>query len=86
MGSAPVLRRLALFPRWFVPLVLAVSLVAGLLIGSHWAGLLLLAVAVFLGWLLALSWPALKPVGRFTRIAVVVAIAAAAALRLAGVL
>ena len=83
--SAPVLRRLALLPRWVVPLVLALFLVGGLILVARWAAVLLLVVGLFLGWLLALSWPALPPRGRLLRVGVVTLVLAATVAKALGV-
>jgi hypothetical protein len=72
-------------PRLVVPLLLGILLVIGLAVHSPWAGLLLLVPALFLLWLLVLSWPVISPAGRALRLVAVVAVVAAAVLRLAGV-
>lgn len=84
-ASARPLVTLSALPRLVVPLLLGVVLVLGLALHSRWAGLLLLVPAVFLTWLLLLSWPVISTSGKVLRILAVVAVTAAAVLRLAGV-
>jgi hypothetical protein len=81
MLSAPVLIRMNVMPKWFVPLVLAAFLIGGLVIPSRLSGLLLLVVAAFLGWLVAISWPLVKPRGRLLRVAVVALVVVVAVFR-----
>jgi hypothetical protein len=70
--SAPTLVRLGRLPR-MVPFVIMLALiVVGLLIHGP-AGFALITLGVlFLVWLLYLAWPALAPVERLMRLAVVV--------------
>jgi hypothetical protein len=59
-------------PRWLVPVVLAILLVAGLAISGPLGAILLLVLAVFLAWLVFLSWPALPATTRIIRVVIVV--------------
>lgn len=83
--SARALTTLHRLPRWVLPVVLAAVLLLGLALPSRWAGLLLLLLAAFLGWLLALAWPLVDVRGRVLRALVVLALLAAAVLKLTGV-
>jgi hypothetical protein len=72
-------------PRFLVPILLGVVLLAGLALPSHWAGLLLILPALFLAWLLALSWPVLPWFARAVRVFALVVLIVAAVARIAGV-
>ncbi len=76
-----VLNRL---PRFILPLLLGIFLLAGLLIPSQWAGLFLLLVGVALAWLVALSWPAIVTSAKIVRVVVIAIVLFAAVWRLAG--
>jgi len=79
--SAAPLLYLRQLPRWLLPALLAVLLVAGLAVRG-WAGTAVLcAVAAFLGWLACLSWPRLTGSGRLGRAAAIAALLALAALQ-----
>lgn len=71
-------------PRLILPILMAAFLLLGLLLPTSIAGIFLLILGAFLGWLLALSWPALTPGSRYLRLAVTVAVVAAAFWRFAG--
>ena len=81
IASAGPLLLLSRMPKWIVPAVLALLLVAGLAIQSPWSALFLVPVALFLAWLLALAWPVLPTRGRLMRLVVVLLVAAAAIAR-----
>ncbi len=78
------LHALKRLPRFVLPLVMGLLLLAGLLIPNQWAGVLLLVVAAFLTWLLALSWPALITSSKLIRLLVVLLVTFAAFWRMAG--
>lgn len=81
IASAGPLMLLSRMPKWIVPAVLALLLVAGLAIQSPWSALFLVPVALFLAWLLALAWPVLTTRGRLMRLVVVLLVVAAAIAR-----
>ncbi len=81
IASAGPLMLLSRMPKWIVPAVLALLLVAGLAIRSPWSALFLVPVALFLAWLLALAWPVLTTRGRLMRLVVVLLVVAAAIAR-----
>jgi hypothetical protein len=85
--SYPWLVRMLAVPRWLVVVLIASSLLLGLVLsdGLAWLGsIFLLFVALFLAWLLALSWPALTGGRRFIRLLAVVGILGIAFLKLTG--
>ena len=85
--SYPWLVRMLAVPRWLVVVLIASSLLLGLVLsdGLAWLGsIFLLFVALFLAWLLALSWPALTAGRRFIRLLAVVGILGIAFLKLTG--
>jgi hypothetical protein len=65
-------------PRWLVPIVLAILLVAGLVISGPVGAALLVVLGVFLAWLVFLSWPALPATTRIIRLVIVAGILAVA--------
>jgi len=69
--SRPWLTRLVQLPRFVVPALIAILLVAGLALPAPWGVLPLAIVTAFLGWLLALSWPTLATGPRLLRLLVV---------------
>ena len=77
-GPLVLLHRL---PRWLVPALMAVLLVAGLAL-PPWGGVLLLLLGAFLCWLLALSWPVLSTGARLLRLAAVLIVLGAGIYRL----
>ncbi len=79
------LTRLHRMPRWTVPVIMGVLLLAGLLIRQPWAGVLLVALALFLGWLLALSWPQLSPGSKVMRLLVIAIVIFAAYRKFTGI-
>ncbi len=68
-------------PRWLVPVVLAILLVAGLAISGPIGAMLLFLLGLFLGWLVFVSWPALPTTTRIIRLVVVVGIFGVAVLQ-----
>jgi uncharacterized YccA/Bax inhibitor family protein len=68
-------------PRWLVPVLLAVLLVAGLAISGPLGAALLGVLGLFLAWLVFLSWPALPVATRIIRLVVVAGIVAVAVLQ-----
>lgn len=76
--------RLHAMPRWTLPVLMGVLLLAGLLIPSPWAGLLLVVLALFLAWLVALSWPRLTPGTRALRLLVIAVVVFGAYRKLTG--
>jgi hypothetical protein len=69
--SAPTLVRLSRLPRMLPFLVMLALIVAGLLIHGPAGFALIMLGVLFLLWLLYLGWPALAPVERLMRVAVV---------------
>lgn len=85
--SYPVLVRLLAVPRWLVVVLIASSLLLGLVLsdGLAWlGGIFMTFVGLFLAWLLGLSWPALSPGRRFLRLLAVVGILGIAFLKFTG--
>jgi len=85
--SYPWLVRMLAVPRWLVVVLIASSLLLGLVLsdGLAWLGsIFLLFVALFLAWLLAFSWPALTGGRRFIRLLAVVGILGIAFLKMTG--
>ena len=68
-------------PRWLLPVLAAVLLVAGLAGSGPTSALALLAVAGLLAWLASHSWPVIDPQGRLLRVAAVVVLLAVAVTR-----
>lgn len=83
-SSAGPLLILHRMPRWLIPVIMGVLLLAGLLIKAAWAGIFIIAIAVFLGWLLALSWPVLLTGSRIFRSIVIVIVFAVGVMKLMG--
>ena len=71
-------------PRPLVVIGLAAFLVAGLLLPGAIGSAFLVVLGLFLLWLLALSWPILPTGSRFMRLAVVLLVFGAAAIRATG--
>ncbi|MDP9408618.1 MAG: hypothetical protein M3P95_12360 [Actinomycetota bacterium] len=69
-------------PRWLLPVLAAVLLVAGLAGSGLTSALALVAVAGLLAWLASHSWPVIDPQGRLLRVAAVVVLLAVAVTRL----
>ncbi|MFC4059491.1 DUF6703 family protein [Planomonospora corallina] len=67
--SATPLVFLFQLPRWVLPVLLVVLLLAGFAVPSFWGGLAVLPVAAFVGWLAYMSWPSLGAGARVLRIA-----------------
>jgi hypothetical protein len=67
--SAAPLVFLFQLPRWIVPVVLVIMLLAGLAVPDWRGALAVLPVAGFVGWLGYLSWPSLGVKGRLLRVA-----------------
>lgn len=72
-------------PRWLIPVIVAVLLLAGFFISAAWAGIFFILVAAFLGWLLALSWPVITEGSRFFRLVVIAVVAGVGIMRLMGI-
>ncbi|GAA3445322.1 DUF6703 family protein [Planomonospora venezuelensis] len=68
LSAAPMVFMFRL-PRWIVPVILVVLLLAGFAVPSFWGGLAALVVAGFVGWLAYMSWPSLGAGGRILRVA-----------------
>jgi hypothetical protein len=79
--SARPLVLMSRLPRWLVPVVLAILLVAGLAIYGPLGAILLLVLGLFLGWLVFVSWPALPATTRIIRVVVVLGILGVAVLQ-----
>nr|WP_184988693.1 DUF6703 family protein [Sphaerisporangium rubeum] len=56
-------------PRWVVPVVMVVLLLAGFVMDDWRGGLAALPVLGFVGWLAYMSWPSLGKGGRLMRVA-----------------
>ncbi len=67
--SAAPLVFLFQLPRWIVPVILVVLLLAGFAVPSFWGGVAVLPVLGFVGWLAYMSWPSLGARGRILRVA-----------------
>ncbi|GIH81226.1 DUF6703 family protein [Planobispora longispora] len=68
LSAAPMVFLFQL-PRWIVPAVLVILLLAGFALPSFWGGLAALVVAAFVVWLAYMSWPSLSFKGRILRVA-----------------
>lgn len=79
--SARPLVLMSRLPRWLVPVMLAILLVAGLAISGPLGAILLAVLALFLGWLVFVSWPVLPATTRVIRLVVVVGILGVAVLQ-----
>ena len=65
--SAPALLRIHGLPKFLVPGLIAVLMVAGLLMNPPYAGVPLTVVSIFIGWLMYLSWPLLDSRSKLIR-------------------
>ncbi len=83
-ASASALVWLSSRPRFFLPVLSAVLLIAGLASPGAVGVLLLLLLAALVGWLSYLSWPVVTGVQRALRLGTVGLVLAAAAGRLTG--
>ncbi len=83
-GSAVALVWLSSRPRFFLPVLSAVLLIAGLASPPAIGVTLLLLLAALVGWLSYLSWPVVTGVQRALRLGTVGLVLAAAAGRLGG--
>ena len=79
--SATPLLWLHQLPRWTLPVLAVVLLVAGLAAGGWGGAVALCGLAAVLGWLAVLSWPRLPRQGRLLRVIVVAAVLAIAVVR-----
>lgn len=70
-GSAPALLWLSSRPRFIVPLLTVVLLVAGLAAPTPIGVPLLLLLVLLVGWLSYLSWPVVSGVQRWVRLATI---------------
>lgn len=66
-------------PKWAMPAVLVVLLLAGLALANWVGGVAVLPVLAFVGWLAYLSWPSLGLPGRLLRVVMLVFLAVLAA-------
>ncbi len=82
--SAPALIFLHRLPRWLLPVVVGLLLLAGLAVPYNWAGIFLLLIAGLFGWLLLLSWPVITVNSRIFRGIVVAVVAIGGVARIAG--
>jgi hypothetical protein len=69
LKSAAPLVFLFQWPRWVLPVVMVVLLLAGLALPDWRGGVAVLPVLAVVGWLAYLSWPSLRPGGRLLRVA-----------------
>ena len=83
-ASAPALVWLSSRPRFFLPVLSAVLLIAGFASPVAVGVLLLLLLAALVGWLSYLSWPVVTGVQRALRLGTVGLVLTAAAGRLSG--
>lgn len=67
--SAAPLVFLFQLPRWIVPLVMVVLLLAGFSLPDWRGGVAVLPVVAFIAWLAYMSWPSLGVKGRLLRVA-----------------
>jgi hypothetical protein len=56
-------------PRWVVPAVMVILLLAGFAVADPLGGVAVLPVLAFIGWLAYLSWPSLGAGGKLLRVA-----------------
>jgi hypothetical protein len=75
-ASLPLLSRVARLPRAVPFLVLLGLLVAGVVVGGPVGAVLIGLVVLVVAWMLVLAWPALSPVERLGRFAVLLLAAA----------
>lgn len=71
LKSAAPLVFLFQLPRWVMPVVMVVLLLAGLVVADWRGALAVLPVLAFVVWLAYLSWPSLRAGGRLLRVALV---------------
>ncbi|MEI8057412.1 MAG: DUF6703 family protein [Actinomycetes bacterium] len=83
-SSAGPLMFMHSLPAWLVPVLLAVTLLIGLLLPWRWTAIVLLLPTVFLAWLMTVSWPLLSPVGKVLRSGAVLVLLWATVARLTG--
>ena len=69
------------FPKWLLPVVMVVLLVAGLAVRGPGGGAALVALAAVLGWLACISWPQLSSQGRLLRAAAILGVLVFAAVQ-----
>ncbi|MBP2702636.1 hypothetical protein JOL79_02335 [Microbispora sp. RL4-1S] len=81
LRSAAPLVFLFQLPRWVVPLVMVVLLLAGLVVADWRGGIAVLPVLAFVGWLAYMSWPSLRASARLLRVALVTFLVLMAATR-----
>ncbi len=81
-STAPALARLSRLPKAFLPVLVAVSVIAGLALQGIVGLLILVAVVALLGWLLAAFWPMIPTPGRVIRVGALVAVLAIGVLQL----
>ncbi len=83
-ATAPALVWLTSRPTFFVPLLSAVLLLAGLFAPPAVGAPLLLLLALLVGWLSYLSWPVVSGVQRLLRLSTIGLVLAAVAGKLSG--
>lgn len=81
-ASAVWLFRLNAVPRWLFVIVLAATLLAGLLLDNAFGGVLLLILALFLGWLASIGWHHQSLAAKALRVITVALLVVAGASRL----
>ena len=79
--SAPALLRIHGLPKFLVPGLIAVLMVAGLLMNPPYAGVPLTVVSIFIGWLMYLSWPLLDSRSKLIRFLVFLILIASTAVK-----
>jgi O-antigen ligase len=79
--SAVPLLFLRQMPRWLLPGLLAILLIAGLALHGIGAAIALIGLALVLSWLAAVSWPRLTSGGRLGRAAVIAVVLAGAVIQ-----
>ncbi len=75
-ASEPVLQQLSGVRAFIVAALVGVGVLAAMLADNRWSALGLLPALALLGWLSYLAWPALAPMQRVLRVAVLVGLLA----------
>jgi hypothetical protein len=60
-------------PKWFLPVLLVVMLLLGLIL-HPWGAIFMFLLGAFLVWMTILSWPSIRTGGKITRIVFIAAI------------
>ncbi|WP_214321960.1 DUF6703 family protein [Nonomuraea sediminis] len=81
-SATPMVYLSTQLPRWVVPVLLVILLLAGLAVTNPLGALAVLPVLAFVCWLAYLSWPTIGVGGRILRIVVIAFLLALIATRL----